>query len=549
MAERDLAGTVRSCASSRSSCPCSTSATRSSRSCGACARSSSPTASSARSSSSTTAATTAHATCSSSSATARCASILHDAQPRARARRCAPASSTRPATTCSSRTPTSSTTPRTGRDCSRRCSRGKARVVYGSRFTGERRNMLFLHWVGNRFLSLVTNVLYNTTLSDMETCYKLVDRALLDELDLHADRFDIEPEITAKILKRKVRIYEVPISYTGREFDEGKKITWTRRLRGAVDAREVPLPRLVGSPPRAGPCRVGRGGRQLRSRAAADAMRRVGARRHERRAGRARRRRQRLARRLGRRAASARIPDVRVVRSPGNVGYARAANLGIAATRRRIVAVLNPDTAARAGRGGRARRPRSMRRAALAAVGPRMQNLDGTDYPSARVDPVDPRSRSMHGALGLWWPTNPFTTTYRQLDADPDAAAARRLGVRRRGLAAPGRARRRRRLGRAVLHVPRGRRSVLAAAAVRAGRSRTSRPGVVWHVQGASTARRPVPDARRAPPLGVALRPPPVHRRACRAAAVRGRVPGRARRAGDGRARAGTRTGTRRGTG
>jgi glycosyltransferase involved in cell wall biosynthesis len=104
--------------------------------------------------------------------------------------------------------------------------RGKARVVYGSRFTGERRNMLFLHWVGNRFLSLTTNILYNTTLSDMETCYKLIDKALLDELHLRANKFDIEPEITAKILKRKIRIYEVPISYTGREFDEGKKITW-----------------------------------------------------------------------------------------------------------------------------------------------------------------------------------------------------------------------------------------------------------------------------------------------------------------------------------
>jgi glycosyltransferase involved in cell wall biosynthesis len=104
---------------------------------------------------------------------------------------------------------------------------GKARVVYGSRFTGERRNMLFFHWVGNRFLSLVTNVLYNTTLSDMETCYKLIDRALLERIDLRADRFDIEPEITAKILKLGVRIYEVPISYTGREVDEGKKITWT----------------------------------------------------------------------------------------------------------------------------------------------------------------------------------------------------------------------------------------------------------------------------------------------------------------------------------
>jgi glycosyltransferase involved in cell wall biosynthesis len=104
--------------------------------------------------------------------------------------------------------------------------RGRAQVVYGSRFTGERRNMLFLHWIGNRMLSFVTNVLYNTTLSDMETCYKLVDRVLLLDLELRCNRFDIEPEITAKILKRRIRIYEVPISYTGREFDEGKKITW-----------------------------------------------------------------------------------------------------------------------------------------------------------------------------------------------------------------------------------------------------------------------------------------------------------------------------------
>ena len=104
--------------------------------------------------------------------------------------------------------------------------RGRARVVYGSRFTGERRNMLFLHWIGNRLLSFVTNLLYNTTLSDMETCYKLVDRSLMLELSLRSNRFDIEPEITAKILKRRIRIYEVPISYTGREFDEGKKITW-----------------------------------------------------------------------------------------------------------------------------------------------------------------------------------------------------------------------------------------------------------------------------------------------------------------------------------
>jgi len=104
--------------------------------------------------------------------------------------------------------------------------RGRARVVYGSRFTGERRNMLLLHWIGNRFLSMTTNVLYNTTLSDMETCYKLIERTLIDDMKLESNRFDIEAEMSAKILKRGIRIYEVPISYSGREFDEGKKITW-----------------------------------------------------------------------------------------------------------------------------------------------------------------------------------------------------------------------------------------------------------------------------------------------------------------------------------
>lgn len=103
---------------------------------------------------------------------------------------------------------------------------GEARVVYGSRFTGERRNMLFWHWVGNRFLSLVTNVLYNTTLSDMETCTKLIDGDLARSLHLTSSRFDIEPEITAKLLRLGERIYEVPIRYTGREMEEGKKISW-----------------------------------------------------------------------------------------------------------------------------------------------------------------------------------------------------------------------------------------------------------------------------------------------------------------------------------
>jgi len=104
--------------------------------------------------------------------------------------------------------------------------KGKAEVVYGSRFTGERRNMLFWHYLGNRFLSFVTNLLYNTTLSDMETCYKLFKREIIQGIEIKSRRFDVEPEVTAKVLKRRIRIYEVPISYAGREIEEGKKITW-----------------------------------------------------------------------------------------------------------------------------------------------------------------------------------------------------------------------------------------------------------------------------------------------------------------------------------
>jgi len=113
--------------------------------------------------------------------------------------------------------------------------KGKASVVYGSRFTGQRKNMLPLHWAGNRLLSLVTNLLYSSTLSDMETCYKAFDRRVLKDLTVVSNRFDFEPEITAKVLRRGYRIYEVPISYAGREFDEGKKITWRDGV-GAIKA-------------------------------------------------------------------------------------------------------------------------------------------------------------------------------------------------------------------------------------------------------------------------------------------------------------------------
>lgn len=102
----------------------------------------------------------------------------------------------------------------------------KATVVYGSRFLGPHKNMLFWHLMGNKFLSFMTNILFNTTLSDMEVCYKLIPTKLLKSFNLKQKRFGFEPEVTAKILKTGTRIYEVPISYAGREFHEGKKITW-----------------------------------------------------------------------------------------------------------------------------------------------------------------------------------------------------------------------------------------------------------------------------------------------------------------------------------
>ncbi len=121
---------------------------------------------------------------------------------------------------------------------------GQARVVYGSRFTGERRNMFFWHWVGNRFLSLVTNVLFNTTLSDMETCYKMFDAEFLRSLSLSADRFEFEPEVTAVALRLGERIWEVPISYAGRELHEGKKISWRDGFPALITLLRVRFARM-----------------------------------------------------------------------------------------------------------------------------------------------------------------------------------------------------------------------------------------------------------------------------------------------------------------
>ena len=111
--------------------------------------------------------------------------------------------------------------------------RGVADVVYGSRLRGGRpqRAYLFWHLVGNRFLSLLTNVLFNTTLSDMETGYKAFRADVLRSLDLREDGFGIEPEITGEVCKRGLRVYELPIAYYGRTYAEGKKITWRDGLK------------------------------------------------------------------------------------------------------------------------------------------------------------------------------------------------------------------------------------------------------------------------------------------------------------------------------
>jgi glycosyltransferase involved in cell wall biosynthesis len=101
-----------------------------------------------------------------------------------------------------------------------------AQVVYGSRFAGDYKDMTNLHYFGNRVLTMLTNLLYGAHLTDMETCYKLLPGEFVRSLKLKSDRFDFEPEITSKILKSGMKIVEVPISYRGRSWKDGKKITW-----------------------------------------------------------------------------------------------------------------------------------------------------------------------------------------------------------------------------------------------------------------------------------------------------------------------------------
>jgi glycosyltransferase involved in cell wall biosynthesis len=113
---------------------------------------------------------------------------------------------------------------------------GVADVVFGSRLSGGKPQRVYMFWhrVGNNFLTFLTNLLYNTTLTDMETCYKMFTREVIRQIHIRSDDFSVEPEITAKIFKnRRLRVYEMPISYYGRTYDEGKKISWRHGI-GAV---------------------------------------------------------------------------------------------------------------------------------------------------------------------------------------------------------------------------------------------------------------------------------------------------------------------------
>ena len=105
--------------------------------------------------------------------------------------------------------------------------RNRADVVFGSRFIGAHRCFLFTHYAGNKFVNLIANILYNTNLSDFMTCYKAFRKEVIKNITITVNRFGVEAEITGKVFKAQYRVYEVPISYSGRNYSEGKKIKWT----------------------------------------------------------------------------------------------------------------------------------------------------------------------------------------------------------------------------------------------------------------------------------------------------------------------------------
>ena len=372
--------------------------------------------------------------------------------------------------------------------------RGKARVVYGSRFTGERKNMLPLHWVGNRLLSLVTNVLYSSTLSDMETCYKLFDAEVLEGLTIVSNRFDFEPEITAKVLRRGHRIYEVPISYAGREPDEGKKITW-RDGFGALKALvQVPLHQGVlsaagvrrdrrrrGRPRRRAACSTAASAPSSSDGASPVVVVENGAPGAPTRA---------LAELLAERPA----PPVRIVRPGRNLGFGAGVNRGLAALAGESpppewVLVSNPDLVVHPGalaalRGVLESHP------AWAVVGPRIFTEAGEVYPSVRSFPSFADAAG-HALLGAVQPRQPLHAALQPRHARGRRRDRGGLGL---GLVLPGPARARSRSSAASTR----RTSCTREDMDLCWRAHHAGWGVgfagtaaVTHVQGVSTARHP----------------------------------------------------------
>jgi glycosyltransferase involved in cell wall biosynthesis len=108
--------------------------------------------------------------------------------------------------------------------------KGRAQVVYGSRYRGERETSSIRHYIADRSLALFASMLFNTAISDIQTCFKVFDRDVIDAIGIESDGFDLEPEITAKLLRSRFKIYEVPVSFSGRGGDEGRKFTWRDQL-------------------------------------------------------------------------------------------------------------------------------------------------------------------------------------------------------------------------------------------------------------------------------------------------------------------------------